>query len=351
MYRGFLVDPALVATDPHFASGCAFCHKGDEKAADKDVAHKGLVKRPSDDLSVCGRCHEAIARNYAGSLHYTTKGLLHGVSPRFSDAGLKLFTEKVFPKSCNSCHAACGDCHVKRPVIGGVNLGLVKGHAFVRKDEGKTCALCHGGRVYPEFTGEYGGSTDVHYQKGMMCLDCHGKAGFHGDGTTYSTRHDVKGKPSCAGCHRPGAEKTDKARSAHEKHAGRMSCVSCHASAPYRNCYDCHLGQGANAKPAFILGKNPRDPKTVTTLRVIPTVRETFKPAGIPMERFDNVPNYWPTSPHNIKKRTERTRSCDVCHVEAKGFLREADLPKDGSKANGKLVHTPTRFEKEEKKP
>lgn len=299
------------------------------------------MKRPSDDLALCGRCHGEIAKSYASSLHYSTNGLKHGVSPRFSAKEKKIFDEKVFPKACNSCHASCGDCHVKSPVIGGVNLGLLKGHAFVRRDEGKTCALCHGGRVYPEFTGEYGGSPDVHYQKGMVCADCHKKSEFHGDGTLYGSRHEVRGRPSCTGCHAPGAEKTDKAKEAHARHGETLSCVACHASAPYRNCYDCHLGQGATAKPGFFLGKDPRDPKRVTTLRVIPTVRDTFKGAGIAMEHYDALPNYWPTSPHNIRKRTERTRSCELCHIEAKDFLTGQNPLPDGSKANRGLVHAP----------
>ncbi len=37
----------------------------------------------------------------------------------------------------------------------------------------------------------------------------------------------------------------------------------------------------------MILGLNPRDKKTLTTLRLIPTVRDTFAPAGIKMENFD----------------------------------------------------------------
>lgn len=341
LYRGFLVDRSLVAADPHFASGCAFCHKGNEQAKEKQAAHQGLVKRPSDDPALCGRCHGSIAAAYGKSLHYTTMGLAHGVSSRFSAKEKKIFDAKVFPKACNSCHASCGDCHVKSPVIGGVNIGLIKGHAFVRRDEGKTCALCHGGRVYPEFTGEYGGSPDVHYQKGLLCLDCHKIAEMHGDGTSPASRHEVKGRPACVGCHTPGTEKTDKAKQAHGKHHGSLSCAACHAGAPYRNCSGCHLGEGAAAKPGFILGKNPRDPKTVTTLRLIPTVRDTFKGAGIEMERYDELPNYWPTAPHNIKKRTERTRSCDVCHREAKGFLKPSDLPPGGSTANSRLIHIP----------
>lgn len=300
-----------------------------------------MIKRPSDDLTVCGRCHGAIASTFKKSLHYGTPGLRHGIAGRLSPAVTKLFNEKVFPKACNSCHAACGDCHVKSPVIGGINLGLLKGHRFVRRDEGKTCALCHGGRVYPEFTGEYGGVPDVHYQKGMVCLDCHTRSESHGDDSAQTERKARKDHPSCQGCHPKGSEKGEKAKEAHAAHKGLLSCVACHSSGPYRNCYDCHLGKGAQAKAEFILGRNPRDGKTVTTLRAIPTVRDTFASAGIAMEKYDNLPNYWDTVPHNIKKRTERTRSCDSCHLEKSGFLRREALIKDGAKANERLVVEP----------
>ena len=305
-----------------------------------------MVKRPSDDTAVCASCHESIAAAYKTSLHYTTAGLKHGVGGRLSKGEERVFGEKVFEKSCRSCHASCGDCHVKGPTISGVSIGLIRGHKFVKRDEGKTCAFCHGGRVYPEFTGEYGGSPDVHYQKGMICLDCHKKAETHGDGTAYTSRQEVKDRPACVHCHPAGQEKSEKAKSAHLQHKDKLSCAACHASAPYRNCSECHAGSGATSKPGFILGLSPRDRKTVTTLRLIPTVRDTFQGAGIKMEGYDRLPNYWDTAPHNIRKRTERTRSCEVCHEEKKDFLTPEMLIKNGSRENERLIYVPKSIKK-----
>lgn len=346
MFRGYLVDKAIIGKDAHFAEGCGFCHKGSEGEQDKAAAHAGLVKRPSDDSELCGTCHRDIANNYKTALHYTGAGQKNGIIKRLSNEEGKLFEQKVFETSCRSCHASCGDCHVKSPVISGINVGLIQGHKFVKRDEGKTCALCHGGRVYPEFTGDYGGSADVHYQKGLLCLDCHKKKELHGDGKPYPSRMEVKDRPACLNCHPAGQERTEKATSAHTKHKARVSCVACHASAQYRNCYDCHLGKGGTAKPGFILGLNPGNTGEVTTLRLIPTVRDTFQIAGIKMEHYDELPNYWATSPHNIRKRTDRTRSCEVCHEEKSGFLSLDSIIKDGSKANVKLVFTPKQLTK-----
>jgi len=271
---------------------------------------------------------------YAKSLHYTSLGQREGVRPRFSADELKTFDKNVFEQSCRTCHASCGSCHIKSPPVSGVTTGLLQGHKFVRKNEGKTCASCHGGRVYPEFTGEYGGTPDVHYQKGMMCVDCHKKLEMHGDGKMYKSKQEVKDRPQCQSCHK------DKSFNlAHAIHKDNTSCQGCHSSGQYRQCYSCHSDTGSTAKPDFILGLNPRDRKTLTTLRVVPTIKTTFEKAGIMMENFDAVPNYWNSPVHNIKKRTDRTRSCDSCHVKKDNFLKPEGLIKDGSKANEGLIY------------
>lgn len=340
-YKAYLVNPKIINTDPHFADGCASCHRGDEKAASREKAHIGLVKKPSSDLTVCGQCHDKIVKTYKDSLHFTTEGFRNGVSGRFSSKEKKIFNDKVFERSCRSCHASCGDCHVSSPKIGGISTGLLKGHEFVPKDDGKTCATCHGGRVYPEFTGDFGGQADVHYQKGMTCLNCHNKAELHGTGTLYASKTDVREKPSCANCHKPGSEQTDKARSSHVQHKDRVSCYACHSGGSYTNCYDCHIGKGATPKPGFYLGRNPKDKKTVTTLRLVPAVRDTFLSAGISQENYDALPNYWAAPTHNIKKRTDRTRSCEVCHKDKQHFLTKEMLIPGGSKANNLLIYDP----------
>lgn len=335
------MDAGLLSRDPHVMMGCRSCHKGDDSAPDKNGAHAGMVRRPSDDLDTCGKCHGKIAAAYGKSLHYTSQGQRQGVIARFSREETALFDRKVFEQSCRSCHASCGDCHVKSPAVSGISLGLIAGHKFVGRNEGKTCAFCHGGRVYPEYTGEYGGSTDVHYQKGMMCMDCHKKSELHGEGRTSTSKQEVMQRPRCTDCHDTGKAGTGLAKVAHGTHKGKASCYACHASGEYRDCTSCHMGTGATSKPAFTLGKNPRNPGEVTTLRLVPTVRDTFARAGIRQENFDKVPNYWNTPAHKIRKRTDRTRSCEVCHTEKKYFLTRESLVKDGSKANEALIHSP----------
>ena len=325
-YKRYYIDKVILDKDPHFGGGCIPCHKGDRSSTDKEKAHKGVEKRPSADLKVCGDCHDDIAKTYQNSLHYTVQGLFNKVSRRLSQKEEKVFTEKVFGQSRRSHHASCGDCHVSSPAVDGIRSGFLSGHKFVKKDEGKTCAVCHGGSIYPEYTGKYSGSPDVHFQKGMICTDCHKKGHLHGNGNAYANKDEAKNSPKCKDCHKIGTEKKTTAKLAHSKHDGKVSC------------YGCHEEKASNSKDGFILGADPGNKKLLTTLRAIPISRETFLKAGIKMERFDEVPDYTSAPAHNIKKITGRTRSCDVCHVNKKGFLTKELLIKNGSKANESLI-------------
>jgi len=209
----------------------------------------------------------------------------------------------------------------------------------VKRNEEQTCGVCHAGRVYPEYTGKHTKNPDVHFQKGMACVDCHTKNQIHGiaDGIRKNDR-TVQSKPKCIDCHALGREAKVTAKLAHSKHEKTVSCYGCHSQGKYVNCYNCHIGMGATSKQGFFLGINPGDKKTLTTLRAIPVVRDTFLSAGIKMEGFDEAPNYSATPVHNIQQTTERTRSCDTCHVKGKDFLSKELLMNNGSKANEKLI-------------
>ena len=338
-YKRYLIDKTVLSKDPHFANGCSFCHQGDEKSTDQEKAHKGIIKKPSADLKVCANCHGDITEAYQGASHYTVKGMLDKASKRFSKKEEKIFEEKVFRQSCKSCHGSCGDCHVGSPSKDGISTGFLKGHGFVKKDEGKTCAVCHGGRVYPEYTGKISGKPDVHFQKGMACIDCHKKEHLHGNmGGAPSNKRMEGNKPQCRDCHEPGKEAKTTAKLAHARHEGTVSCYGCHSQGEYNNCYNCHIGTGATTRSGFILGAHPEDKKVLTTVRAIPVARDTFRSSGLKMEHFDQVPDYRATPVHNIQKITERTRSCDTCHVKRKGFLSKGSLIKNGSKANEGLI-------------
>lgn len=338
-HKRYLIDKTSLERDPHFVNACTSCHEGDGKSIDQEKAHKGVIGKPSADLRLCGECHSDITEAYQKASHFTVQKIFNKVSRRFSKREGKVFAEKIFEQSCKSCHASCGDCHVRSPSQDGMSKGFISGHSFVKKDEGKTCAVCHGGRVYPEYTGKHSRKPDVHFQKGMGCVDCHKKKHLHGD--TESVRISEgkeRNRPKCTDCHTVGREAKTIAKLAHTRHEGRVTCYGCHSQGEYNNCYNCHIGRGATLKLGFILGLNPTDKKTLTTLRAIPIARDTFQGTGINMESFDEATDYRAAPVHNIQKSTERTRSCDTCHVKRKGFLSKDKLMKNGSKANESLI-------------
>ncbi len=246
----------------------------------------------------------------------------------------------MFEQSCRSCHATCGDCHVKNPVIAGVNQGLFANHRFQKKNVDKTCAACHGGRVYAEFTGKNSGVRDIHFEKGMTCIDCHKADELHGNGIKVDSKRNVKGKPSCTNCHKLNA--TSRSIAIHKQHEKVTNCQACHVASEYNNCSSCHIGKGASQFQAFILGRDPLNKERIVTLRLTPVVKDTFISQGILMDNYDKIPNFWMAPVHNIRKKTPRTMICSPCHTKNKeGLINEKIFPKDGSKQNTVLLYDP----------
>ncbi len=128
-------------------------------------------------------------------------------------------------KFCNVCHAGCLDCHYTPTREEGV-------HSFTKVPKSESCAgfgrgtsICHPGAMQSRrgetyIGGDYsippGQKADVHYEKGIHCVDCH-PTGEKGMG-------DMERKASCQDCH---IEIED----AHTKSIHKnLDCASCHIS-------------------------------------------------------------------------------------------------------------------------
>ena len=124
---------------------------------------------------------------------------------------------------CNTCHTGCLDCHYT-PQNG-------KPHEFTKIPKSESCSgfgrssMCHSGSMESRrgetYIGEdysipSGFQPDVHYRKGIHCIDCHplGKKGMG----------DMQRKADCQDCH-IAIEKAHSA-SIHKN----LDCAACHVN-------------------------------------------------------------------------------------------------------------------------
>ena len=189
---------------------------------------------------------------------------------RFSDDELVQYDKNVFNNPVVPAIASCGDCHVKSPKVGGFCLGPHQGTPVCTERCGENmCCL-------PWRKSVSGIHRSIRRCKGcplrekMMCLDCHSKEEMHGDGNVYTSRKQVKQRPSCLSCHPYGMKKAKKGKKP-------TKCIKTMSVArPVMPCPRTRIAmaaiweKGAKSKTGFYLGLNPRDKKTITTLRAVP---------------------------------------------------------------------------------
>ncbi len=345
----FLVSEAFLETT-HGKLGCISCHGG-ENTADKALAHADMDPYPSSNFEVsCGNCHSDVTTTFGTSIHYTLGGIANGLL-EFTDFTLLSDSphhEEVFDNDCYKCHATCGDCHVSRDK--NYSNGLVSQHDFLATPSmEENCYACHNARNGGEYMGTVGFSGDVHFSKGMTCMDCHPTSNFHGDGTESYNMWDEE-LPSCLDCHEEQNPATAK-DTMHKVHGDSLSCQVCHAQAN-NNCFECHLdekpdgsglGSSSEGKIIFRVGYNPEiteeRPYKYVALRHVPsqeTMLEVVDDNMMP--NFDEKSN-WKYSPtHNIQKSTFQNESCEACHDNTRIWLSEKDLRETDSEASRKLI-------------
>ncbi|HID29347.1 MAG TPA: hypothetical protein EYP19_05010 [Desulfobacterales bacterium] len=361
-YEKIYVDPSFINTR-HGEIACETCHGGNPREPNWQIAHQGIVKDPTypDANKTCGQCHENICSTADKSLHYTLGPFEKVIKARANkkDEGI---LEKVCQGKdthCNGCHASCGQCHVSRPDY--AEGGFLRGHLFQKTPcMHTTCASCHGGRVYGEFTGANDTyPADVHYAKAeMTCMDCHRGKEMHSDATGVDSRFDLPERPRCENCHRDVVSEKPRTDS-HTVHGDKLACQVCHAVG-YKNCFNCHVGSGENGIPYFRSGKsemlfkvglNPRKTKDRPYDYVVlrhppadPKLFDFYVKNGL--SDFDRLPTWKLDTPHNIQRITPQNQSCNNCHGNATLFLKEQDVTDWEQKANAGVVVPDDRIPK-----
>jgi thiosulfate/3-mercaptopyruvate sulfurtransferase len=364
-------EKVLVATDEfgetlHGQLPCTACHSGQAGETEKEVAHVGLVSRPSEDFNAyCGPCHAQITDDYRDSLHLNQTGYWDAIETR---AGTENHPEldEMFGNHCSSCHTTCGDCHISQPTsVGG---GFIDGHLFnATPSLTRNCTACHGSRVGNEYMGKNEGiMADVHFRQARMaCVDCHSAMEMHNsDGVCeqchnglsqevveVTHRYDGPANPDCRDCHLEAVSGED-GNVMHSQHGGEFQCQICH-SVTYSSCDSCHVSisektgnpkfETAGTYGTFVIGKNPLQsyhrPEKYVVLRHIPVDPESYSYYGENLlPEFDALPTWVYATPHNIQLNTPQTESCQACHGNADIFLTADKLSEEELEANLPVV-------------
>ena len=163
------------------------------------------------------------ANFYSKSLHATNRGI--GFIYSKEHGGLERLTGMTAEElGCykSKCHATtCDDCHMQE----------INGTKFYTSDTAVlygNCKRCHGDLAKD--------NPDVHFTKGMKCMDCHTSKEIHGDGK----QHDTYLEPgffevSCEKCH-----VTLSTSKSHTVHGSKLDCIACHGE-DYATCLNCHI--------------------------------------------------------------------------------------------------------------
>jgi hypothetical protein len=167
---------------------------------------------------------------YEKSLHYTIRGLEFWYSK--NNGGLERLTRIPFAKlSCSGCHVrTCDTCHMQE-ADGKSVYSLEKAKAET------ACGKCHDFESLT-FARENPGSkmADVHFAKGMKCMDCHSAQEIHGDGTLHDSMHAPGAMSTrCEKCHANLSKCPSNA-----VHKGKLNCNACHVR-DVASCYNCHF--------------------------------------------------------------------------------------------------------------
>lgn len=198
------------------------------------------AEEPQPDLGGCEGCHPDIAANFTTSLHYTAAGM-KGEYERGAGGHYGLDVDALYEKgNCVKCHAtSCTVCHGE------------DGHGQEMSIE--ICDKCHYKKQTSLYVGDLPGHkdegphADIHYEKGLICTDCHSAEELHGDEIIYEHQQQAV-TTTCEDCHiSPGkvVKEMDVKQytteiSSHEIHDGKLYCTACHTGWT-TTCVNCHL--------------------------------------------------------------------------------------------------------------
>jgi hypothetical protein len=254
---------------------------------------------------------------YEKSLHYTNRGLEYWYLAEHG--GLERITGIPFQKlSCSNCHVrTCDACHMKEVD------GKPTYSTEVARTE-KPCEKCHSmeGQIFARENPSHP-SADVHFARGMKCMDCHTAREIHGDGTPYDSMQAPGAlDTSCEKCH------TDLSKCpSNAVHNGRVDCSACHVR-DVQSCYNCHFDTKVSE------GKSVSIPMKNMLFLVNHDNKVTLANLHTFIYQNKTLIVFAPSFSHVIMKRG---RQCGECHGTAVVQQIEAGTYKPVEWQNGEL--------------
>ena len=166
---------------------------------------------------------------FLSSLHYTAKGMEYWYDK--ANGGLEIISGVPYSNlGCKNCHVpGCDRCHkVEKEGKAEYSTEAAKKQSM--------CLECHVREQSIINIDQASKQEDVHFSKGMTCMDCHSKREMHGDGIEYISMKqpgamDVK----CEKCH-----SSIKSTESHTVHKEKLDCKACHIRQVV-SCTNCHF--------------------------------------------------------------------------------------------------------------
>ena len=252
--------------DSHLRNLCAGCHLGNDKLM---TGNSAWLERGGG----CGACH----------LHYNDQALksMKRMQSNLPASGIEVHPSidiQVSNDRCKSCHSRSGR----------ISLNYEGWNETTLKASEVTDSVHQ--KVLPdERVVEYV-QSDIHHQKGMACIDCHGSYEIMGDG-----KHQV-----------------------HKEDGVKVQCMDCHLAGNSKSVLVARLSDRESQMVAWLRKIDPKNSLVVTAKGEYPLMNT----------RVDSSERIWltgkltgknhlskPPSPICTKGKGHNRLSCESCHT------------------------------------
>ena len=231
---------------------------------------------------------------FLSSLHYTTNGMQHWYSKE--NGGLEVITGIPYDSlGCKNCHTpGCDVCHkIEKNEKFAYSTEISKSQTICLKCHGRTRSMLKIDKAVNQ--------QDVHFERGMQCMDCHTAREMHGDGVKYASLEQPGAMDTkCENCH----EEID-STNAHTVHGEKLDCKACHLRHVV-SCTNCHFD-------TFVKTEKKKSIKVSGWLFLI---NNKGKVTSANMQTFvvDNNKTFFMFAPHMSHSIMSEGRKCDECH-------------------------------------